>query len=228
MFDDLVHCDGKFGNDDHVRAAREAAHRRDPASGSTHCLDDDDAVMRDGGRVETIERFGDDADGCIEANAVLRAGEIVVERLWHAHDRGTALSQPIRDSLGAVAADRDKSVKILVDSGEYEVAAALRLVEAVASSPEQRAALANDASKVARGKRGTFKITDETGPTVRDANNLVSVSQRHLADCANSGVQTGRVASGSENTDSHDFSFTRPRTSLRLCPQWSRCAMVRW
>ena len=61
----------------------------DPAGVAAHHLDDHDAVVRLGGRVQPVDRFGRDGDRRVEAERVVRAGEVVVDRLRHA-DHGEA------------------------------------------------------------------------------------------------------------------------------------------
>ena len=63
------------------------AHERDPAGVAAHRLDDDDPVVRLGGRVAAVDRVGRDRDGGVEAEGVVGAVQVVVDRLRHADDR---------------------------------------------------------------------------------------------------------------------------------------------
>ena len=58
----------------------------DPAGVAAHHLDDDDAVVRLGGRVQPVDRLGGDRDRRVEAEGVVGAGEVVVDRLRDADD----------------------------------------------------------------------------------------------------------------------------------------------
>jgi hypothetical protein len=95
-------------HEDDVGAARDPARRRDPAGVATHDLDHHDAVVRLGGRVQPIDRLSTDVDGGVEADRHVGAGEIVVDRLGHAHDREAVLCvETLGDAERALSADRD-------------------------------------------------------------------------------------------------------------------------
>ena len=83
---DLVEVDRPLGDQDHVGAAGDAAVHRDPAGVPAHHLDDHDAVVRLGRRVEPVDRLGADRDGGVEAERVVGAREVVVDRLRDADD----------------------------------------------------------------------------------------------------------------------------------------------
>ena len=121
-----------------------------------------------GGRVQPVERFGHDAHRSVKANAVVRAHQVVVQGLGHADDRRAALGQPIRDPLGAVAADGDEGVEVSAMRVEDPFTAALGVVEVVAGRAEQGAALSNDAAQFFGGGRPSRVIAREPGPAVSD------------------------------------------------------------
>src|SRR5207237_6319105 len=83
--DDVV-VDGDLGDEDHVRAAGDPTVHGDPAGVAAHYLDDHDAVVRLGRRMQAVDRLCADRDGRIEAEGVVGPGEIVVDRLRHADD----------------------------------------------------------------------------------------------------------------------------------------------
>ena len=84
---DLVDVERPLGHEDRVGAAGDTRVRRDPAGMAAHHLDDEDAVVRLGGRVQAVDRVGRDLDGGVEAERVVGAVEVVVDRLRHADDR---------------------------------------------------------------------------------------------------------------------------------------------
>ncbi len=173
-------------------------------------------MVRGGGRVESVERLGHDADGGVEADAVVRAGQIVVEGLGHAHHGCAAVGQPVRDPLRSVAADGDQSVDVFVDGPKHALASTRWIVQVVAASAEQRPALADDAAQVLGREGDTFELAHQSGPAVRDADDLVAVAQRHVADGSYSRVQSRGVAARGENTDAHaQILLTQPVVSLR-------------
>ena len=83
---DLLDVEGALGDEDRVGAAGDPGVGRDPAGVAAHHLDDHHAVVGLGGRVQPVDRVGDDLDGGLEAEGHLGAAEIVVDRLRHADD----------------------------------------------------------------------------------------------------------------------------------------------
>ena len=100
-----------LGNQDEIRAASETTERGDPSGIATHGLDDDDPVMRAGGRAQPIEGVRDDGDRGVEADAELGLGEVVVDGLGDADDANPLLVEPLRDAERVVPADRDERVE---------------------------------------------------------------------------------------------------------------------
>ena len=76
-----------LGDQDHVRAARDAGVHRDPAGVAAHHLDDHHAVVRLGRRVQPVDRLGRDRDRGVEAEGVVGRVQVVVDRLRDADDR---------------------------------------------------------------------------------------------------------------------------------------------
>ena len=61
-----------------------------------------------------VDRLGRDVDGGVEAEGVVGAVEVVVDRLRHADDRQVVLGEePRRDAERVLAADRDERVDLL-------------------------------------------------------------------------------------------------------------------
>ena len=63
----LLDRDRLLGDQDHVGAAGDPGVERDPARMPAHHLDDHDAVVRLGGRVQPVDRLGRDRDRRVEA-----------------------------------------------------------------------------------------------------------------------------------------------------------------
>ena len=86
---------------------------RDPAGVPAHHLDDHDAVVRLGGRVQAVDRLGRDRDRGVEPERVVGAVEVVVDRLRDADDREAVLRVQLRgDAERVLAADRDERVEL--------------------------------------------------------------------------------------------------------------------
>ena len=111
----VVVVDGDLGDEDHVGAAGDAAVHRDPAGVTSHHLDDHHAVVRLRRRVEPVDRLGCDRDGRVEAERVVGAGEVVVDRLRNADDGEAVLGmESCRDAERVLAADRHERVELAV------------------------------------------------------------------------------------------------------------------
>ena len=119
MPDDLFHRHRVLRDHDQVRAARETTQGGNPAGGATHRLDDDDAVVGDGGGMETVERLGDNIYSGVETYAEIGPGQVVVKRFGYSDHRCAAFGEPVGDALRAVAADGHQGVEVLVDGFEH-------------------------------------------------------------------------------------------------------------
>ncbi len=87
----------------------------DPAGVAAHHLDDQDAVVTVGRRVQAIDRLHRDVDRGVEAEGVVGGAEVVVDRLRHADDRHAVLAVEARGgSERVLAADRDQPVDAVV------------------------------------------------------------------------------------------------------------------
>ena len=97
-----------------------------------------------GGRVAAVDRVGGDGDRGVEAEGVVGAVEVVVDRLRHADDGKTELGvEPGRDAERVLAADRDQRVDLL-ERALDAFDAALELVRVRARRADDRAALVQD------------------------------------------------------------------------------------
>jgi hypothetical protein len=171
--------------------------------------------MRGSRRVEPVDRFRHDAYRGVKADAVVGSEQVVVECLGHTDDRRTVIGQPRRYSVRAVAADGDQCVEVLLDSGQDPFAPTRRTVEVVARRAEQGSTLGDDALKVVSDEWTSGVFTGQAGPAVGDADDLVTVSNRHLADGPNGRVEAGRVATRRKNTDTQCNSSEPNRLNLR-------------
>ena len=108
---DLLDIEGDLGDQDDIGGARDPAVQRDPARVPSHQFHHHDALVALGGGVQLVDRLGGGADGGIEAEGLLGALHVVVDRLGHA-DHGQSLpGQVPRDLHAAVAANGDERVE---------------------------------------------------------------------------------------------------------------------
>ena len=83
---DLLDRRRNLGDEDDVGAARDSRRGRYPARVAAHDLDDHDAVVRLGGRVQSVDRLRADVHRSVEADRHVRSGDVVVDRLRDADD----------------------------------------------------------------------------------------------------------------------------------------------
>ena len=100
-----------FGNEDDIRAARNARRDGDMPRVAAHDFKDHNAVMARGGGLEPVERFGCNRNGGIETDRDFRHADIVVDGLGNADERKAAFfRKAAQDIEAAVAADADQRI----------------------------------------------------------------------------------------------------------------------
>src|SRR5579885_3466160 len=199
---DLLDVDRPFRDEDHVRAAGDAAHHGDPAGVAAHHLHHHDAVVRLGGRVQPVDRLRADRDGGVEAERVVGAGEVVVDRLRHPDDRDLVLAvQPGSHAERVLAADRHQGVE-LPERGQHAVHAAVHLVRVRARRADDRAAAREDPRDLLRPER-LEELLDHPAPALAHADDVVAARPRPARDGTDDRVQPGAVAAAGEDPDAH-------------------------
>ena len=198
----LLDRDRLLGDQDHVRAAGDPAHDRDPAGVPAHHLDDHHAVVRLRGRVQPVDRLGRDRDRGVEAERVVRRREVVVDRLRHADDRELVLAvEPRRDAERVLAADRDQRVepcRSKVSSTRSTPPSILYgFVRVVPMIVPPRGRI----PEISRGPSGSTRSVDEPAPALAHGEHLVAAVERAPRHRADDGVQPGAVAPAGEDPD---------------------------
>src|SRR6478736_543004 len=102
---DLVDVEGLLRHERDGGASGEARPDRDVADVPAHDLDDEDAVVRLGRRVEAVDGVRADLHGRLEAERHLGQGDVVVDRLRHPDDGEPVLVQAVDDTHRARAAE---------------------------------------------------------------------------------------------------------------------------
>src|SRR5207248_8981814 len=200
----VVDRDRLLGDHDHVGAAGDPAHDGDPARVAAHHLDDHHAVVRLGGGVEPVDRLGADPDRGVEAEGVVGAGEVVVDRLRDADDRKVVLRVELRrDPERVLAADRHERVELCaLEVRQHRLGAALELEGIRARGAEDRPAPRQQPGDLARPERLELPV-DEPAPALADADHLVPARERAPRDRANHRVQAGTIPATREHADLH-------------------------
>ena len=106
---DFFHVVGNFGNQNHVRAARDARAQRQPAGAMAHDLRDDDAMMAVRRAVQPVDRLGRDVERGGKAEGGIGHRHVVVNRLGQRDDVEAGFEQAQRVLLRAAAAEADEA-----------------------------------------------------------------------------------------------------------------------
>ena len=110
-FADRLDVEGNLRDQNRVRAAGDARVERDPARVAAHDLANHDSPMCFGSRMQPIDGISGECDGTIEAEAVRRADDVVVDRLRNTDDRNATEIELMCDGQRAVAANHDEGVQ---------------------------------------------------------------------------------------------------------------------
>ena len=201
---DLVDVEGHLGDEDDVRAAGHARVQRDPARVPAHDLDDQDAVVALRGGVQPVDGLGGDVDRGVEAERVVRAREVVVDRLRHADDVDARLVQLGGDAEGVFAADGDQRVDAEVLQVAPDPLHAVLDGERVGprraedgAAPREQPAHGRDVQRHGGG-------LERPAPAVTEPEERVAVLGDALAnDGPDHRVEPGAVPASGEHADAH-------------------------
>src|SRR4029450_4738910 len=143
-----------------------------------------------------------DEDGRVEAEGVVRCGQVVVDRLRDADDREAVLLVEAGCNPERVfATDRDESVQSLLGEGrEHAFDAALRLVGVRPRGAENRAASGQDPRDLAVTER-LKQAVEQASPALAHSDDLCVFVEQAARDCTDDGVQPGAVAATCEDPD---------------------------
>ena len=107
---DRLDGEGDLGDEDHVGPAAEARVQRDPAGVAAHHLQHHHPVVAGRGGVEPVEGLGGHGQGGVEAEGLVAAPQVVVDRLGDPDRPDPVAGQLAGDALAALAADHDQGV----------------------------------------------------------------------------------------------------------------------
>ena len=201
-----------LGHEDGVCTAAETRVQRDPAGVAAHHLDHHHAAMRFGRRVQAVERIRGERDGRIEAEAVRRADDVVVDGLGDPNDGDAQLDEAVRQAEGAVAAYHDQAAEShLVEHLDHAVRVALLravradhfLDEGVAGvdRAEDGAPAPEDAGDVPGGQHAHPVEFEQPVEAVFDPDDFEAGVAAGLDDGADDRVQAGGIAPAGEDAD---------------------------
>ena len=167
-----------------------------------------------GGRVQPVDRVPHDVHGGVEAERVVGALEVVVDRLRHPDDRHPHLVQLAGRRQRPVSAHGDEGVEAVALEVVEELLPVFHHAQRViAGRAEDRPSLGQDAGDREPGERLDVAL-DEPEKPVADAEHLYSERQRAPHDGADDGIQPGTIASPGEESDLHSARSGAKRVSV--------------
>ncbi len=175
---------------------------RDPAGVATHHLDDHDPVVRLRRRVQPVDRLRRDRDGGVEAERVIGAGEVVVDRLRDADDGKAALGVEARsDSERVLPSDCDERVELAVGEVlQHALDAVLDLERIRAARADDRPAAGQDPRDLPRPELLEQRL-DQSAPALAHGDDVPAGRVGPPHDCADDRVEPGAVAPAGENAN---------------------------
>ena len=224
--DDVVHVVGDLGNQDDVRAARDAGIQRNPTDLVAHDLDDKHAAVTRGSGVDVVDALGGDVDGARKAKGHLGAPGVVVDGLGQGDNVEALFAQAVGSLGGAVAAQHKQAVELQlvigVDHRRHLLDAIglgnIQTLERRAARAQDGAAAGEDAAKIG-GRHDAEPAVDKALVAVLktiDLDRLFAIGHECFDDATHGGVERLAVAATGKKTDpEHDESF-RASYNMRI------------
>ena len=224
--DDVIHVVGDFGDQDDVRAARNAGVQRDPANLVPHDLDNEHAAVARGGGVDVVDALGGDVDGARKAKGHLGAPGVVIDGLGQGDNVEALFAQAVGGLGGAVAAQHKQAVELQlvigVDHRRHLLDAiglgSIQTLERCAARAQDGAAAGEDAAKIG-GRHDAEPAVDKALVSVLktvDLDRFFAIGHERFDDAAHGGVERLAVAATSKKTNpKHDESF-RASYNMRI------------
>src|SRR5579862_2680801 len=200
---DVVEAERNLGDDDGFGAAAERNRERDKARVAAHHLNTEDAFVRKGRIADAVDRLERGVDRGVEADRVVGAGDVVVDRGRDDEDRNAGLAaEERRTDHRAFAADYYQRLDLMTPQvAGREAARGGRTELGRSRSLEESAAALNHVGDGASAER-LGKIADEALVAAPEADDLDSCHRRATDHRAYRGVHPGRIAAGGKNRDS--------------------------
>lgn len=224
--DDVIHVVGDLGNQDDVRAARDAGIQRNPTDLVAHDLDDKHAAVTRGSGVDVVDALGGDVDGARKAKRQLGAPGVVIDGLGQGDNVEALFAQAVGGLGGAVTAQHKQAVELQLmigadHCGHLLDAVGLGNVQALerrAARAQDGAAAGEDAAKIG-GRHDAEPAVDKALVAVLktiDLNRLFAIGHKRFDNAAHGGVERLAVAATGKKTDpEHDESF-RASYNMRI------------
>lgn len=172
---------------------------------TAHHLDDEDAHVRLGGRVQAVDRLRRDADRRVEAEGVVGGGQVVVDGLRNTDDMDAVLVVQARGhAQGVLAADRDERLDLLLGEVLLDAPDAVLLLERIRPRGAEDGAATGQDAAYGGDVEPDGVVLERPAPAVAEADEVVVVLLHALADDApDDGVESGAVAASGQYSDPH-------------------------
>jgi hypothetical protein len=223
---DLVDVERLLGDEDLGGAAGHARVHRDPTGVAAHHLADEDAVVRLGGRVQTVDRVGRDLHGGVKAERDIGGRQVVVDRLRDSHDLHAGLGELVGDAERVVAPDGDERVDVVfLQRRSHGIDAAFDLVWIGPRRTQDGSAPGQDAATELDVERAG-EVLGQALPAVTESDEGVAVLDFALADDGpDHGIEPRAVATAGQHSDSHRYSrLRRGRSVASMTPRRCLCS----
>ena len=224
--DDVIHVVGDFGNQDDVRAARDAGVQRDPANLVAHDLDNKHATVTRRGGVDVVDAFGGDVDGARKAKRHLGAPGVVIDGLGQGDNVEALFAQAVGSLGGAVAAQHKQAVELQlvigVDHRGHLLDAVglgnVQTLERCAARAQDSAAAGEDAAKIGRRHDAEPAVDKALVAVLKtvDLDRLFAIGYERFDDAAHGGVERLAVAATSKKTDPKHYESFRASYNMRI------------
>ena len=189
--------------------------QRDPAGIAPHYLDDHDALVRLGRRVQAVNGQRREVHGRVKAEATGCADNVVVDRLGDTDDGNALQVELVGNAERAVAADHHQGIQAhlvegvddlvrVIDLALWGIGGILKRV-AVIRGAENGAAESQDAGHVAGRQDPAARGIEQTVEAVFEADDVNAGVVRGLDDRPDDGVEAWSVAAAGEDADLLDW-----------------------
>ena len=174
---------------------------------AAHHLADENAVVRLGRRVQTVDRVGRDLHGGVKTERDVSGRQVVVDRLRDSDDLHALLREPVRDAEGVVAPDGDENVDVVrLQRLSDGLDAAFDLVRVGARRTQNGSALGQDAATMLDVERAG-EVLGQAPPPVTEPDEGVAMLDFAFADHGpDNGIEPRAVATAGQHSDSHHHS----------------------
>ncbi|GDY43894.1 hypothetical protein SANT12839_047760 [Streptomyces antimycoticus] len=165
--------------------------------------------------MQPVDRLGGDIDGGVEAEGVVGAGHVVVDRLGHSDHLDALAAQGRGDAERVLAADRDERVHLVLGEGLPHPADPVLAGQGIGPGGSEDGAAARQDAAHGRDVQRHDGSFEHAAPAVPHSDELEAVDLHALSDdAADRGVEPGAVTAAGQHTDTHLRSLRRRREPL--------------